>query len=201
LEIYFFLSLGDPIALGTFGSNTMNPNNTTPDGAIAHDGSSGFQNKEADSELRERKATPPNDVESVEEKLEARAGGKKTTWTNWALWEFGALLLCGIIIGGMAGFLKRYDGRPAPTWSFHFKDADPPWLRANRITFNAILSIFSKAASLCLLYAMSQAMAKLTWIWFFGEKDRKLADLDLFYEVAQKSTSSSLKLLWSSKLK
>jgi hypothetical protein len=126
----------------------------------------------------------------------AAAGQRKVGWKEWTVWELLALLASAVMISLMSVFLWKYNGGPAPEWSYQFKASDPMWVKANRITFNAILSIFSKAAALGLGFAMTRAMAKLTWIWFMGENDRKLADLGLFNKAAQKDPAGAAQLLW-----
>jgi hypothetical protein len=96
----------------------------------------------------------------------------------------------------MVAFLRVYNGQPVPHWSHHFKDSDPPWVKASRVTFNAVLSVFSKASALGLGFAMTRAMAKLTWDWFMGKRDRKLADLGTFHKAAQKDPVGAAQLLW-----
>jgi Protein of unknown function (DUF3176) len=126
----------------------------------------------------------------------ANASQRKVSWKEWTIWELLALLSSATMIGLMSVFLWKYNGGPAPVWAYQFKDSDPMWVKANRITFNAILSIFSKAAALGLGFAMTRAMAKLTWIWFMGENDRKLADLGIFHKAAQKDPAGAAQLLW-----
>jgi Protein of unknown function (DUF3176) len=126
----------------------------------------------------------------------AAPGQRTVSWKEWIVWELLALLASATMLGLMCLFLWKYNGGPAPTWSYQFKASDPMWVKSNRITFNAILSIFSKAAALGLGFAMTRAMAKLTWIWFMGENDRKLADLGLFNKAAQKDPAGAVQLLW-----
>jgi hypothetical protein len=126
----------------------------------------------------------------------ANAGERKVGWKEWTAWELVALLISAVMIVLMSVFLWKYNGGPAPEWAYKFKDSDPMWVKANRITFNAILSIFSKAAALGLGFAMTRAMAKLTWIWFMGESDRKLTDLGVFNKAAQKDPAGAAQLLW-----
>ena len=126
----------------------------------------------------------------------ANASQRKVSWKEWAVWELLALLASATMLALMSVFLWKYNGGPAPEWSYQFKDSDPMWVKANRIALNVILSIFSKAAALGLGFAMTRAMAKLTWIWFMGEDDKKLADLGVFHKAAQKDPAGAAQLLW-----
>jgi Protein of unknown function (DUF3176) len=130
-------------------------------------------------------------------------------WRVWALkWsvlELLSLLLAALFIVGMSVFLWWYDGGPAPTWSYiaiakRHKHI-PPWLASRRITFNAILTIFSKGITICLGYSIAKAMAKLTWIWYMGKENRRLADIEKFNKAAKKSWKGSAQLIWMLKFR
>jgi Protein of unknown function (DUF3176) len=123
---------------------------------------------------------------------------KNTLW-SWIAWEITCLIVAGALIGGMAGFLAHYNGKPTPSWPKHWKQKDPSWVRSLRLTFNTVLSIFSTSSALFLGWAITKALAKLAWIWYRGKEGRKLDDIDVFSEAALNNPQGAAKLLWLSK--
>src|ERR1700722_19141976 len=93
-------------------------------------------------------------TETEIESGKANASQRKLSWKEWTVWEFVALLISAAMMVGLVVFLRVYDGKPVPSWSRHFKDSDLPWVKASRVTFNAVLSVFSKATALVLGFAM-----------------------------------------------
>lgn len=82
--------------------------------------------------------------------------------------------LCGIYV-----LLKLYDGNQIPMWG--------------PITLNALISVLSTLASICVLYAANNGISQLKWIWF-AEKKQRLADLRTF-DKASRGPKGALELL------
>jgi hypothetical protein len=118
---------------------------------------------------------------------------------DWWRLELGALLLSALTIVGMALFLWVYDGKPAPRWSYNYKDALTdlaPVVKAKQVTINSILSLFSTASRILLGLPLAKALGQLMWVHYLGKKDRKLADVAIFDKAMRKNHRGAMELVW-----
>jgi len=89
-------------------------------------------------------------------------------------------LSCALII---ATILFRFDGQPAPGLSFG-------------LTLNTIVSILATTSKAALLFCVSNSLAQFKWIWFTGNRDRSLLDIEVLDE-ASRGPLGATKLLTS----
>lgn len=137
----------------------------------------------------EKQKLPPSVVVAPEE-------DRRKSTDDWWLWEIGGILGCLLCLVGMIVFLKCYDNRPAPRWSLPVQNTGSS--RFN-VGLNAILSILSTAAKICVLIPISKGLSQLKWVWF-SQEDRCLEDIETF-ENASKSFTGSMLLMWRLKFK
>lgn len=115
---------------------------------------------------------------------------------DWWTWELFGVVASAIAIAGIGILLFFFDNTPAPSWSYTYhghvallKD------KAAHISFNAILSLLSTAARICLLIPITRGLAQLKWVWF-AERKRVLTDLAEFETASTQSLVNSIKLVW-----
>lgn len=96
---------------------------------------------------------------------------------TWILELLGLLCSAAGLIA-IAIILCKYDGKQRPTWS---------------ISLNAVVSILSAIVSIGALYSVTHAVNQLKWVWF-SEKERKLADIQVF-DSASRGVLGSMALL------
>jgi hypothetical protein len=82
---------------------------------------------------------------------------------TWILELIGLLCSAAGLIA-IAIILLKYDGKQRPSWA---------------ISVNAVVSILSAIVSIGALYSVTHAVNQLKWVWF-SEKERKLADIQVF---------------------
>ena len=97
--------------------------------------------------------------------------------------ETGILELLGLLFSAagliaIAIILRMYDGKQRPTWS---------------ISLNAIVAVLSAIVNVGALYSVTHAVNQLKWVWF-SEKERKLADIQVF-DSASRGVFGSVALL------
>lgn len=116
----------------------------------------------------------------------------------WIL-DLTCIILSGLGLVGMAIFLFHFDGEPAPNWSHTFGHLSST-KKAARITFNAILELFSRFSTIFFTYILTRSLGQLTWIWF-TKRDRQLTDFSLFHQALARHEMGALKLIWKLKAK
>jgi len=121
--------------------------------------------------------------------------------SDWWLYEMGALFLSAVTIVLMCVFLLSYDGLEAPSWSSssdngRFLEGTPQTVKAQRVNFSSILALFGTLTQALLAIPLAKGLGLLTWIYFTGKNDRKLADFTVFDSAAKKSNKGAAKLLW-----
>jgi hypothetical protein len=116
--------------------------------------------------------------------------------TNWWLLEIGCIFFSALSIVGMSILLWRYKNKPAPIWSFAYHGSITSLTGiSKRVTFNAILELFSTASRIALALPLTKALGQLTWVWF-TEHSRQLADFAVFDQAAKQDPMGSAKLIW-----
>jgi hypothetical protein len=94
----------------------------------------------------------------------------------------------------MAVFLRKYDGKPAPSWSYNHKEASynlDPALKARTVIFNAILSLFGTASRFLIAVPLGKARGQLMWV-YYKDNDRNLAGVTVFDAAGKTSPKGAM---------
>jgi Protein of unknown function (DUF3176) len=115
------------------------------------------------------------------------------------LGEIVAIIAAAATIVGMCLLLRKFNGKVVPSWSINppkkSTSTTSTFISSKHITLNSILSLFSTTTEVLLAYLLTKSLTKSTWLWFMGKKDRKLADMTVFYKVAKKSWKGAVSLI------
>jgi hypothetical protein len=114
--------------------------------------------------------------------------------------DLTCVILSGLGLVAVSVFLYHFDGKPAPSWSHSFGHKSTTTQKAARITFNAILELFSRFITITFTYVLTRSLGQLTWIWF-TKRGRQLTDFALFHEAVGLHEIGALKLIWKLKIK
>ncbi|PYH88760.1 hypothetical protein BO71DRAFT_390984 [Aspergillus ellipticus CBS 707.79] len=95
------------------------------------------------------------------------------------LWELCCVILSGGVLAAMAIILAKYDGHAQPNW--------------RNVSLNSVISWLSTLAKAGILYAVSESLGQLKWIWF--SQRRPLSDLGCF-DSASRGVTGSVLLAW-----
>lgn len=68
--------------------------------------------------------------------------------------------------------LTAFNGKPVPTLS-------------HGLTLNTIISVLATSSKAALMFVISSALGQLKWLWFSGDKSRRLLDAETFDEAAR----------------
>ncbi|PYH81004.1 hypothetical protein BO82DRAFT_384006 [Aspergillus uvarum CBS 121591] len=105
---------------------------------------------------------------------------KLTSIDDWALEAVALVVSAGSIVA-IAAILSHFDGRQQPDWP--------------RVSLNSVISWLSTIASAGLMFALTNSLGQLKWVWFAHQKKR-LSDLKPFDSASRGGLVGSLELLW-----
>lgn len=89
-------------------------------------------------------------------------------------------ILCIIVV---AVILETYDGKPNPRMKWG-------------LTLNAVVSILATTSKVSLIFAMSNSIGQLKWVWFLGQYPRSLLDVSV-YDDASRGPLGAVIMLWT----
>ncbi|KAK5937970.1 hypothetical protein PMZ80_009559 [Knufia obscura] len=98
--------------------------------------------------------------------------------------ELSALVLSSACTIAIYAVLGAFDGRPNPSFKYG-------------LTLNALISILATTSKVALIFAVSNALSQLKWVWFNGDNNHRLLDAELFDE-ASRGPLGAIKILGSS---
>lgn len=112
-------------------------------------------------------------------------GGKSTKASLWKLpwmfiWEVLAIILSSGILAAIIVILDHYHHHPQPAWK--------------TVSLNSVISWLSTVSKGCVLFAISEGIGQLKWVWF-TQKSRPLVDLDTF-DGASRGVFGCAGLVW-----
>ncbi|OJJ98496.1 hypothetical protein ASPACDRAFT_1857753 [Aspergillus aculeatus ATCC 16872] len=105
---------------------------------------------------------------------------KLTSIDDWILEAVALIVSAGSIVA-IAAILNHYDGQQQPDWP--------------RVSLNSVISWLSTIASAGLMFALTNSLGQLKWVWFARQKKR-LSDLKPFDSASRGGVMGSLELLW-----
>ncbi|PYI13750.1 hypothetical protein BO99DRAFT_477529 [Aspergillus violaceofuscus CBS 115571] len=109
---------------------------------------------------------------------------KRSTWTvmqEWYVLELASMLVAAGCVVATVIVLRRYDRRPQPAWRY--------------MSLNALISWLSTISKACILFAVSEALGQLKWVWFAQGRRRPLPNLQTF-DSASRGLYGSAQLIW-----
>ncbi|OQE05885.1 hypothetical protein PENVUL_c021G08489 [Penicillium vulpinum] len=127
-------------------------------------------------------------AESIENEEEENKPTKDISYTpisHCFIWEGLALVISLVLLITITIVLSQFDGRPQPTWNY--------------VSLNSLISWLSTISKGCVLFATSEALGQLKWVWF-TQKTRSLPDLGTF-DRATRGFYGSAELIWSLRAK
>lgn len=92
---------------------------------------------------------------AVDEKDQHKAKTKRSIWTLGSdsfLWEILAMVLATGLLVAIIVILARLNHHPQPSWK--------------RVSLNSPISWLSTISKACVLFATSEALGQLEWVWF-----------------------------------
>ncbi|KAK5951158.1 hypothetical protein OHC33_007911 [Knufia fluminis] len=98
--------------------------------------------------------------------------------------ELSALVLSSTCTIAIYAVLGAFDGKPNPSFKYG-------------LTLNALISILATTSKVALIFAVSNALSQLKWVWFNGDNNHRLLDAELFDE-ASRGPLGAIKILGSS---
>lgn len=116
-----------------------------------------------------------------------------TELRNWWSWDVASIVFSTAAIVGMCIILLLSHNKPLPQWAT--SQRSPFAGIGQRITYNAVLEIFSTLCKLCLGFLLTRGLSQLTWVWFFKER-RPLEDFRTFSAASRQSLLGSARLAW-----
>ncbi|GIK02028.1 hypothetical protein Aspvir_006071 [Aspergillus viridinutans] len=135
------------------------------------------------SRLEAPNSTQGGSLAVVDEKDE-RGDKRKSTWaglSDWFVWEILAAILSAATLITLVVVLAKFDGKPQPAWEHISLNSVIPWL-----------STISKA---CIIFAVSEALGQLKWVWF-AQKTQPMLNLRTF-DSASRGFYGSAELIWT----
>ncbi|CAI7618969.1 unnamed protein product [Penicillium glandicola] len=108
-----------------------------------------------------------------------------TSISDWFIWEALAIVISLLLLIAIIIVLSRFNGHPQPTWEY--------------VSLNSLISWLSTISKGCVLFAISEALGQLKWVWF-TQKTRSMLDLRTF-DGASRGFYGSGELIWSLRAK
>ncbi|KAB8205106.1 hypothetical protein BDV34DRAFT_196138 [Aspergillus parasiticus] len=129
---------------------------------------------------------PPtqNPSPEIREKSNQRRNSGRSIWTlnsDWYVWEVLAVILSAATLIAIIVILAKFDQQPQPTWK--------------HVSLNSVISWLSTISKGCVLYAISEALGQLKWVWF-AQETRPLLNLRTF-DSASRGFYGSGELIWT----
>jgi hypothetical protein len=116
------------------------------------------------------------------------------------LWEIASLIGAAATIAGLCVFLIKFNEKPLPSWAQGTTNSTQHSMLvtavAKHVTIPALLDLFKTAIEIMLTYPLTKALTKLTWLWFSGTQNQKLADITVFHKAAKRSVKGAFNLIW-----
>ncbi|KAL5040978.1 hypothetical protein BDW71DRAFT_192695 [Aspergillus fruticulosus] len=100
---------------------------------------------------------------------------------NYFVWELITMVLSAAILTALVVVLARHDGKPQPDWPY--------------ISINSLISWMTTISRACILFAVSEALGQLKWVWFM-QREQPVHDLRRFDE-ASRGPFGALELIWA----
>ncbi|KAB8228681.1 DUF3176 domain-containing protein [Aspergillus alliaceus] len=135
----------------------------------------------------EHGAAPDLPLKLSPEVQETNRQGNDQTWTVWSLisdwfiWEVLAVLLSAVTLAAIVAILAKFDHKPQPVWK--------------HVSLNSVVSWLSTISKGCVLFAISEALGQLKWVWF-AKKSRPMLNLRAF-DSASRGFYGSGELMWA----
>jgi hypothetical protein len=97
------------------------------------------------------------------------------------VWEILAAILSAATLIALVVVLAKFDGTPQPTWK--------------HVSLNTVISWLSTISKACIIFAVSEALGQLKWVWF-AQKTQPLLNLRTF-DSASRGFYGSAELIWT----
>lgn len=113
---------------------------------------------------------------------------KPSLWelvTNLFAWELLAVFLSTALLAAIIGILASYNHQPQPIWK--------------HTSLNSVISWLSTISKGCVLFAISESLGQLKWLWF-TQKSRPMSHLRTF-DAASRGVTGSAELIWNLRAK
>ncbi|KAE8420070.1 hypothetical protein BDV36DRAFT_293719 [Aspergillus pseudocaelatus] len=127
---------------------------------------------------------PQRPSPEVTEKRNQRKLFGQSIWTlnsAWYVWEVLAVILSAATLIAIIVILTKFDQQPQPTWG--------------HVSLNSVISWLSTISKGCVLYAISEALGQLKWVWF-AQGTRPMTNLRAF-DSASRGFYGSGELIWT----
>ncbi|KAJ5354970.1 uncharacterized protein N7496_012182 [Penicillium cataractarum] len=134
---------------------------------------------ERTAEPGQQRLVSSDSIEKIGEKLKTRRS--IGTWiSDWFVWEMFAIFVSTSLVVAIFIILARFDNQPQPTWKY--------------VSLNSLISWLSTLSKTCILFAVSETLGQLKWVWF-ANKPRPIPDLRTF-DAASRGYYGSAELIW-----
>lgn len=120
---------------------------------------------------------------ATDQKENREGDRKKSTWTtlsDWFVWEILAAILSAATLIALVVVLAKFDGMPQPTWE--------------HVSLNTVISWLSTVSKTCIIFAVSEALGQLKWVWF-AQRTQPMVNLRTF-DAASRGIYGSAELIW-----
>ncbi|KAE8376760.1 hypothetical protein BDV26DRAFT_264929 [Aspergillus bertholletiae] len=132
----------------------------------------------------QRPVPPPKPAPVVTERSGQRRNCSRSLWTlssSWYIWEVLAVILSAATLVAIIAILAKFNHQPQPAWK--------------HVSLNSVISWLSTISKGCVLYAISEALGQLKWVWF-AQKTRPMLNLQAF-DSASRGFYGSGELIWT----
>ncbi|KAJ5368535.1 uncharacterized protein N7496_008295 [Penicillium cataractarum] len=126
--------------------------------------------------------------DAAEDNAQPKIHKKPSVWklvTKLFAWELLAVFLSTALLAAIIGILASYNHQPQPIWDY--------------TSLNSVISWLSTISKGCVLFAISESLGQLKWLWF-TQKSRPMSHLRTF-DAASRGVTGSAELIWNLRAK